>query len=531
MRAAQILRHLGAPDQPLPETGTEQGLPPQLKARLRTAHAGQLKSATDAQVNLEFSPRDFITYLLSIDAEIEHCLMVQYLYAGYSLGGPQVPEAARHIVRQWQDVILGISKEEMGHLISVQNALRLIGAPLHLEREDAPWDAPFYPFPFTLEPLTLDALAKYVYAESPEDWKGGAIGDDVRARVHAQVGEPHQVAKLLNLLIKKVKDPCYLPDTAFDPSTFSAQADFAEWGRGYQQGQRGSSAPFPADAPARPRPQTPDVIVQPQTCRDEMVAALQQISEQGEATTGAERSHFCRFLRIFVEMSALEGRPFSADHWRDARPDQLGADLWDTHFPAEHLSLLAAIGCHGWKPARQVAVNPYVSLYGAEDKGSGDHHRTHISDPQSALWATLHNLRYRMLLNYLIHSFTLYGGLNTTGGITPRGAIINATFGEMYNLRALSEILMQSPVSANPADGYAGPPFQTPYTLNSPFGEANKWRGHLDLLTAADTLFEALLPIAAPERHTYLYSMHESDQKMRALANRILSGNIDTALI
>jgi hypothetical protein len=121
--------------------------------------------ASQYLLNLEFSPHDYVSYLLSIDAEIEHCLMVQYLYAAYSLGGPQVLTPFRNVVRDWQEVILGIAKEEMGHLISVQNVLRLIGAPLHLEREDYPGDVPFYPFPFMLEPLTLDSLAK-----SPAVW-------------------------------------------------------------------------------------------------------------------------------------------------------------------------------------------------------------------------------------------------------------------------------------------------------------------------------------------------------------------------
>jgi hypothetical protein len=518
MRASQIRRHLGAAGQPLPCTGAAHGLPAAAALRLAAAGSGT------APYNLEFSPRDYVAYLLSIDAEIEHCLMVQYLYAAYSLGGPQVPEVYRDRVRNWQEVILGIAKEEMGHLICVQNSLRLIGAPLHLEREDTPWDVPFYPFPFMLEPLTLDSLAKYVYAESPEHWDGGELGKEIRRRVKAKTSKPHHVAELFNRLIPLVQDPDYLPDSTFDASTYQAQADFAEWGRGYQGGNRGNSG---GGAPR----QTPDVLVVPQTCRDDMVAALRSVAEQGEATTGAVASHFVRFLTIYTEMRALiEKNPVSSELWHAARPDTINAERWAGLQPEAQPALQAADAGHGWAPARAVAVNPYVSL-DPEPPTSRGVPTTHITDPKSALWATLHNLRYRMLLTYLTHSFTLYGGLNTAGAITPRGAIINATFGEMYNLRAISEILMQSPVSADHPDaGYAGPPFQMPYTLNSPFGEADKWRGHLDLLTAADNLVQALLKLA-PERHVYLTSMREADKNMTALAQRILSGSIDTALI
>ena len=135
--------------------------------------------------------------------------MAQYLYAAYSLGGPQVPAAHRKQVAGWQEVILGIAKEEMAHLISVQNVLRLIGGPLNLAREDFPWISPFFPFPFTLEPLTLDSLAKYVYAESSADW-AGPLADEVRRRVDAEAPSPHRVSALFNELIPLVENPAFL---------------------------------------------------------------------------------------------------------------------------------------------------------------------------------------------------------------------------------------------------------------------------------------------------------------------------------
>lgn len=62
---------------------------------------------------LEFCWRDYAILLLHVAAEIEHALMVQYLYAAYSLGGPQVPAEKRAAVQNWQAIILGIAKEEM----------------------------------------------------------------------------------------------------------------------------------------------------------------------------------------------------------------------------------------------------------------------------------------------------------------------------------------------------------------------------------------------------------------------------------
>ena len=90
------------------------------------------------EVPAQFNGKDYITMLLHIDAEIEHGLMLQYLYSAYSIGGPQIPDAYRESVHNWKNIILGIAKEEMGHFISVQNVLKIIGAPLNFGRESYP---------------------------------------------------------------------------------------------------------------------------------------------------------------------------------------------------------------------------------------------------------------------------------------------------------------------------------------------------------------------------------------------------------
>lgn len=106
------------------------------------------------------APRDEVIFLLHTAAEVEHALLVQYLYASWS-----VPDA--HL--EWRSKILNIARQEMGHLITVQNILRELGGPLNFEREDYPFRSDFYPFRFKLEPLSISSLAKYVIAEMPED--------------------------------------------------------------------------------------------------------------------------------------------------------------------------------------------------------------------------------------------------------------------------------------------------------------------------------------------------------------------------
>ena len=117
----------------------------------------------------ELSWPDFLIMLLRIGAEVEHCLMVQYLYAAYTLGGDQVPLAQRPMVQAWQDSLLAVAKEEMGHLMTVSNLLVLLGGEPNLGRRDYPWDEQYYPFPFELQPLSLKSTACYTYVESPPD--------------------------------------------------------------------------------------------------------------------------------------------------------------------------------------------------------------------------------------------------------------------------------------------------------------------------------------------------------------------------
>lgn len=484
----QIERHLGSFEQVQKQLKQLRQLrKPSLDMELRS-----VSSLPSISLPPEFSPRDYVSYLLYIDAEIEHALMVEYLYAAYSLGGSQVPEKYRQTVQGWQEVILGIAKEEMGHLISVQNVLRLIGAPLNLGRENYPWDTPFYPFPFMLEPLTLDSLAKYVYAESPADWTG-PVADDIKKRVEKATISPHRVGELFELILDLLKQPDFISDEVFQANTYPFQAKWDEWGRGYKGGERGNATG------ANPK-DSPDLLIVPLASRDDAVNALTEIAQQGEACPSVNSenpSHFARFLKIYVEMSELTKE--------------------------------------GWSPSRNVAVNPYVEFSSSEDASQGqvsNQEKDCISNPEAKLWANLFNLRYRMVLHYLMHTFELVQGLNQAGMWTPRGTIINATFGEMYNLRAIASILVQLPLSNNSeCTKNAGPPFLMPYTLNLPVGEPNRWRLHKDLLLATEPLIKQLLEISPKSKWGYLFSLREADQKLMNIINTILAGDINLALI
>lgn len=469
-----------------------------VKGKKTAAHklmAAVAEPKQKVEIPYEFNAKDYLAFLLYINAEIEHGLMLQYLYSGYSIGGAQVPEKYQDKVRNWQEIILGIAKEEMGHFISVQNILKVIGAPLNFGRMDYPWDTPFYPFPFKLEPLSLKSLAKYVYAESPEGWIDfdDPYAKEVKKLVHAQTADPHRVGALFTVMMDIVNDTELIPDELFQSNTFPFQAKFDEWGRSYTGGQRGASAHGPKGGP--------DVLVLPLTCRDDVYNSLLEISEQGEAPKkeedGGKPSHFDRFLYVFKELNEV------------LKEDK------------------------NFMPARNVAVNPFIP--GKDDEGvphgsinvGTDYEQDAIADPEARAWGHLFNVRYRMLLNYLAHSFLLDDGFNNSGAVSPRATIINATFGEMYNLRSISNVMVQLPLNPGGVGGKnAGPPFTIPYTLNLPMGEHNRWLEHKNLLEASKTIVDDLLPHVVSENNLrYLRSLMESDDKLMQIINKLTNPN------
>jgi hypothetical protein len=234
-------------------------------------------------------------------------------------------------------------------------------------------------------------------------------------------------------------------------------------------------------------PGTPDLIVLPVTARTDAVAALQAIATQGEANSSDDDSapsHFARFLRIFRQ------------------------------FPRDGT----------WSPARNVPQNPYVttSLNSGEDAAAKD--GTPITHPAGKLWGHLFNIRYRLLLTTLLHCFEYPSNIDQDSQSTPRGLLVHATFGEMYNIRAISQILVTTPLRANQPDLMAGPPFQVPYTLKPPVDPLDRWRLHIELLQRSRDLAGHLLAVEGDKHRAYLQSLQEVDHQTRKSIEAMLRG-------
>ena len=146
--------------------------------------------------------------LLREAAEIEHSLLVQYLYGAFSLKPAYEAVAGRGDPNAHD--LLGVAIQEMQHLRAVNRLLVALGAAPHLDRQDFPYEPDIYPFALNLEPLGRASLAKYVYTEAPGDalhFRAARTEDDFifLQDLHEELGDgvrPNHVGSLYGTVIE-----------------------------------------------------------------------------------------------------------------------------------------------------------------------------------------------------------------------------------------------------------------------------------------------------------------------------------------
>ncbi len=416
-------------------------------------------------------PRDEAIFLLNVVAEVEHALLVQYLYAAYSVRETGDVPSAGHI----QQVMLQVAREEMGHLASVQNLLHVLGGPLNFHREQSPIASGLYPFRFKLQPLTVRSLAKYVIAESPfplpETLPAAdrALLIDViepQAKADNDNVDVQHVGAFFKRLLELFSDPVDgLRDEDFQLATSGRQASPEDWGFD----ATGRSDLMGAEPLVVETIDGADVT----EIRESAVGLLEKIAEQGEGydpELDNMESHFDRFLELYKEVDNASDGGTRSITW----PIPVNPNV---------------------TPAPSDAATPNMSSPVAmvlEAQATTGR----ITEPTAKLWAQLFNLRYRMLLGFLAHFLQSDGELfestpADSGDRTPRGLLLIWTFYEMRRVRKIALKLVTMPKDEN-GDVNAGPPFELPYTLNLPSSDALRWRTHLDVSRAAVRLITQL---------------------------------------
>ncbi len=138
--------------------------------------------------------REALIYTLGKAAELEHLIMLQYLFAAFSLKqnvNEGLSTETLAAVQRWRKTLLSIGEQEMLHLALVQNLLTAVGAAPRLARPNFPMPAYSYPAGVRIELLSFGeaALRHFAFLERPE---GMDIGDAEGFEAIAQaVALPH----------------------------------------------------------------------------------------------------------------------------------------------------------------------------------------------------------------------------------------------------------------------------------------------------------------------------------------------------
>jgi rubrerythrin len=339
------------------------------------------------------SPEQEAIWLLEVAAEIEHALLVEYLYSAYSIDSN--PSNAL-----FRGTLTNIAVQEMGHLITVQNLLLSIGGNVYFERQDESPQPSLDPFPFKIEPLSKAVLAKYVLAEMPliDDLPDADKAEIEQIRNEHQLDIGMQINRVGALYLKLY----WLFQSSDDPE--------GPWE--IPKGiipieQRGKHIVSLDSASARIDFQTDDsewlgsagglqiVLVDN---RANALNAIFRISAQGEGFEGSIDSHFERFRDLYRQY--------------DSAPPTI----------------------------RDVPTNPFVSAAPDLDPKQ---ERNRISHPIAKILVELADVRYKKMLLHFIQAFS-YSKAGSNSDL--RRDLIEWSLGEMTSgIRRLSQAIQDLP--------------------------------------------------------------------------------------
>jgi len=222
--------------------------------------------------------REELINALHVASEIEHSLLVQYLYAGLSIKrglDEGLSTNQQRLLRDWQARIYQIAREEMGHLGIVCNLLAAIGAAPKFGRRFLPSPTGYFPFPFDLIPFSDEALYRFLVFELPRGFPPPPpLGADLSG----------------------VAGPLVVPEPLEYEYVGELYAQIAE---GFQAIPEPDLFLGPQAAQSENNWSDPSLDIRPVAGRNGALAAISNVIEDGEGTPqNSERSHYAGFVAI-----------------------------------------------------------------------------------------------------------------------------------------------------------------------------------------------------------------------------------------
>ena len=290
------------------------------------------------------------------------------------------------------------------------------------------------------------------------------------------------VGELYHQIVEILGDPRKIPDCCFVDAAFG-QVSWDDWGRSY----RGEPAPKTTtpEVATQTGSERANLFISKVTTREQAILALLELSEQGEG---------------LVAVDDLMG---DSNVLRRVRANIHDIEPKDSHYGRFHAMYEELRKCEdasefSWNvpnnPSSDYSENPNCP----SAQGTTASRTIKIESRRSRRWAGLFNVRYRMLLTWLLHALTLTRRHPPPATAHLRGQIIHRVFGEMYNTKVIAEILVKSPLKddqdlKDPKSLRAGPPFQMPFRVTLPPNERDTWRIHREAIATSRRLSKKLL--------------------------------------
>lgn len=364
---------------------------------------------TDLQKRLE---RDRLVELLTVAAELEHALCCQYLFAAFSLKGPEEGLTHRQLelVRGWKSTLYMIARQEMVHLATVNNLLTAIGEAPYFGRADFPTTDRHLPHgvELHLRPFDLQFVEDSLRFEEPPD-------EDPEFELGNLYAE---VEKLFESLGRDGKALLIGPREAQIDNSIMLPS-------------------YPHTDRALRRPMW-DMLIRKVLTMEDVLAAIRQVRDEGEGISGAvdAAGHFQMFEKM-----------------RDDFVTELQANV-------------------AFRPSRPVVMNPWSLKPTGVAPGvvPGNHH---LKFQPAIDMADTFNLAYEIMLRMMILFFT-QNPLSRSGFRAIQHVVFLPLMALV--IRPLGEFLTYLPADDPGEEDRAGAPFRVPRRVAQlPHAEA-AWR-------------------------------------------------------
>lgn len=330
-------------------------------------------------------------------SELEHGLLVQYLYAALSMKkrlDEGLTTRQQMLCRKWEAAILRVAHEEMGHLGTVCSLLAAIGSGPRFKRPNMPKAQGYYPFAFDLLPFSDEALHRFLVFELP---RGLPLPPPPGADLRAVIAEAMDVAP--------------------DPIEYEFVGElYAKIAAGFNNIPEGDLFIGPAPG-QRDGAWSLDIDMRLVEDRQSALDAIDDIIEDGEGTSqNREGSHYNRFETARQE------------YFDDGR----------------------------FEAARRLPVNPAT-----REQRDADGAVVLIKNPLSLRATELFNAAYGVMLLMLQHYFSLAPQPPTSReGIQRQALKLSAARIMSVAIRPMAEIVTELPLDDAAAPERAGPSFE-----------------------------------------------------------------------